>query len=176
MRPLFIIGYMASGKTTFGRALAKSTNREFIDLDFYIEQRFRLSIADIFTQRGESGFRDIEQRMLREVGEFEDVVIACGGGTPCFFDNIDYMLRRGNVVLLDTSVDRITQRLIINSNRRPLMRGKTSDEIRKAVEEGLAARDSIYSKAQILFCGEELENRRQIDRSVSLFLTQNPDI
>lgn len=169
---LFIIGYMACGKTTFGRALAKHTGREFIDLDFYIEQRFRKSINEIFAEKGEEGFRNIEASMLREAGEFEDVIISCGGGTPCFHDNMDYMLSRGDVVWLKASPERITQRLIRNSAKRPLMRGKSPEEIRRAVDAGLEARDMHYNRANIHYSGENLEDRRQISESIAAFLRQ----
>lgn len=168
--PIFIIGYMACGKTTFGRALAKKLNREFIDLDFYIEQRFRKRIPEIFAERGEDGFRRIERNMLQEAGEFENVVISCGGGTPCFFDNMDYMLERGTTVWLQASEQRITERLLINSTNRPLMKGKSKEEIEKAVAEGLMARTPHYSRAGIHFSGEYLEDRRQIDTTIERFV------
>lgn len=168
--PIFIIGYMACGKTTFGRALAKKLNREFIDLDFYIEQRFRKRIPEIFGERGEDGFRRIERNMLQEAGEFENVVISCGGGTPCFFDNMDYMLERGTTVWLQASEQRITERLLINSTNRPLMKGKSKEEIEKAVAEGLMARTPHYSRAGIHFSGEYLEDRRQIDTTIERFV------
>lgn len=171
---MFLIGYMACGKTTFGRALARRLGMDFIDLDFYIEQRFRKSIAQIFAEKGEEEFRKMESAMLREVGEFENVIISCGGGTPCFHDNIDYMLGRGDVVWLQASVDRIVERLIINSSRRPLMKGKSPDELREAVEAGLAARDKYYSRANIHFQSDQLEDRRQIDTTISAFLTAYP--
>lgn len=167
---MFIIGYMASGKTTFGRALARRTGMQFIDLDFYIEQRFRKSITEIFSEKGEDEFRRIEAAMLRETGEFEGVIISCGGGTPCFHNNMDYMLSRGDVVWLEASPGRITERLVLNSSHRPLMSGKTPEEIRITVEEGLTKRAPFYSKANIHFNGEQLEDRRQIDLTVNTFL------
>lgn len=173
-KPLFIIGYMASGKTTFGRALARETGKDFIDLDFYIEQRFRKTIPQIFEERGEEGFRKVESSMLHEVGEFDDVIISCGGGTPCFFDNMAYMLERGDVVFLEASVERITERLVINNARRPLMKGKSREEIAATVTAGLAARDQWYSQANIRFCGEHLEDKRQISTSVTRFLDTHP--
>ena len=133
--PVFIIGYMACGKTTFGRALARTMGRDFIDLDFYIEQRFRLSIRDIFAQRGEVEFRRMEAAMLREVGEFSNVVVACGGGTPCHAGNMDYMLGRGLTVWLQASEERTVARLMANNARRPLMAGKSEEEIRVAVRD-----------------------------------------
>lgn len=175
MRPIFIIGYMASGKTTFGRALARELNREFIDLDFYIEQRFRKSVKEIFAEIGEEGFRGIEREMLREAGEFDNVVISCGGGTPCFFDNMDYMLERGATVRLATPASRITERLVRNNAKRPLMAGKSREEIARSVEEGLAAREPFYSRARISFCGSKLEDKSQIARTVREFLESHPE-
>ena len=171
---IFLIGYMACGKTTFGRALARRLGKQFIDLDFYIEQRFRKSIAQIFSEKGEEEFRRMESAMLREVGEFENVIVSCGGGTPCFHDNIDYMLGRGDVVWLQASVDRIVERLIINSSRRPLMKGKSPEELREAVIAGLAGREKFYSRANIHFPSDQLEDRRQIDTTVAAFLATHP--
>ena len=85
---IFLIGYMGTGKTTAGREIAKVLNLTFYDLDHYIEARFQKTISQIFEQEGEDKFREIESSMLKEVGEFENVVIATGGGTPCFFDNM----------------------------------------------------------------------------------------
>lgn len=174
MTPIFLIGYMACGKTTFGRALAKATGCEFIDLDFYIEQRFRRSIREIFTTEGEDAFRKKESAMLHEVAEFENVIVACGGGTPCFSDNMEYMLQRGEVIWLEASPERITQRLVINSSRRPLMAGKSPAEIETSVVEGLKARTPYYSRANMRFCGENLEDRRQIDNTITKFLKMHP--
>lgn len=174
--PVFIIGYMASGKTTFGRALAKATGRDFIDLDFYIEQRFRKPISRIFADEGEARFREMEKAMLQEAGQFENTVIACGGGTPCFFDNIDFMLQAGTVVFLEASVDRMVQRIIVNNSRRPLMAGKAPDEIRQAVVDGLSVRNPFYLRANIRFNGDNLEDRHQIHTSISEFLNAFPDL
>ena len=171
-KPIFLIGYMACGKTTFGRALARKLGMDFIDLDFYIEQRFRKSIPDIFAAEGEDAFRRKEQSMLKEAGEFDDVVIACGGGTPCFFDNIDYMLERGTVIWIEATPERLLERLLLKPTKRPLIKDKTPDEIRTVIEEGLKVREPYYSRAHIRFSGEQLENRRQIDATVARFLSQ----
>lgn len=98
MKRIFLMGYMGSGKTTLGRAFARAEGLEFIDLDWYIEERLHKSISELFAERGEEGFRNLERKMLHEAGEFEDVVIACGGGTPCFFDNMEYMNRQGTTI------------------------------------------------------------------------------
>ena len=107
MKRIFLIGYMGAGKTTVGKALAKSMDLSFIDLDVYIENRFRKQISSIFAEKGEDGFRKIEQNMLHEVSDFEDCVISTGGGTPCFFDNMEYMKQHGTTVYLQVSVDEL---------------------------------------------------------------------
>ena len=89
MQRIIIIGYMGAGKTTVGKALAKALGLDFYDLDWYIESRMHKTVKQIFDEQGEEGFRRIEHNMLHEVAEFEDVIISCGGGTPCFFDNMD---------------------------------------------------------------------------------------
>lgn len=170
MTPIFILGYMASGKTTFGRALAKALGREFIDLDFFIEQRFHTTIRRIFEEEGEEAFRRKEAAMIREAGEFYNVVVACGGGTPCFHDNLPYMKSRGLTVLMDTSPERIVKRLTLNNARRPLMAGKSEKEMAEAVKAGLRERNQFYRGAEIAFSGEYLEDRRQIDRAVADFI------
>lgn len=112
MRPIFLIGFMGCGKSTLGRALSKQTGIELIDLDHYIERRFHRSITDIFAIEGETRFRDLERRMLEETGEFENVVIACGGGTPCFGNNMEFMNSHGTTVYLEASEERLLDRLI----------------------------------------------------------------
>ena len=94
---------MGSGKTTLGKAYSQACGLEFIDLDWYVEGRMHKTINELFAEKGEQGFREIERAMLHEVGEFENVVIACGGGTPCFFDNMPYMNSVGTTVFLDVN-------------------------------------------------------------------------
>ena len=79
---IFLTGYMGAGKTTLGKAFARKLNIPFIDLDWYIEERFHKTVGELFTERGEAGFREIERNMLHEVAEFENVVISTGGGAP----------------------------------------------------------------------------------------------
>lgn len=172
--PVFLTGYMASGKTTFGRALANRLGRQFIDLDFYIEQRFRMTVSDIFAHEGEEEFRRKEAAMLREVGEMYNVVVSCGGGTPCFHDNLGYMNGRGLTVNMAVSPECILRRLMLNNSRRPLMAGKSEEEMRSAIDKGLKARSRFYDAAKIQFGGEELESRHEIDRSVERFLSRFP--
>ena len=172
MTRIFLIGYMGAGKTTLGRALAKELKIEFIDLDNYIEERLCKSISQIFAEKGEEGFREIERRMLHEAGEFENVVISTGGGTPCFFDNIEYMNRQGATVFLDVPVERLFIRLSIARKKRPLIIGKSDEELRCFIAEQLAKRLPHYSKAKQKFTADRLEDVKQIEASVKEFLQQ----
>ena len=103
MKAIILIGYMCVGKTTIGKELAKRRGQMFYDLDWYIEERFRKRVPQIFAEEGEEAFRKKERNMLHEVAEFENVVVSCGGGTPCFFDNIDYMNQAAEVIYLKAS-------------------------------------------------------------------------
>src|SRR5690554_4257405 len=99
MERIFIIGYMGSGKTTVGKKLAKSLSLSFIDLDAFIESKYRKTIAEIFAEKGEDGFRKIESKALSEVALIEDVVISTGGGAPCFYNNMELMNKTGTTVI-----------------------------------------------------------------------------
>lgn len=138
---------MCVGKTTIGKALAKELGCTLYDLDWYIEERFHTKVSRIFAQEGEARFRDLERRMLHEVAEFENVVVACGGGTPCFFDNIDYMNRTGHTFYLKASVDTILQHLAVSRGERPLLKGKSPQELRRFVTEQLDRREPFYRRA-----------------------------
>lgn len=176
MKPIFLIGYMGSGKTTLGKALAARTGMEFIDLDHYIEARFHANVRDIFATRGEEGFRDIERRMLDEVSGFEDVIVACGGGTPCFFDNMEVMNRRGTTVLLDASIDTLHRRLLHGRAARPLIAGLSDGELREFIISALAARMPHYGRASVRFASDLLEDRGQIDATVERFVAMLPNV
>ena len=166
MTRIFLIGYMGAGKTTLGKAFARAMGLTFIDLDWYIEERFHKTIRELFTERGQDAFRDLERRMLHEVGEFEDVVISVGGGTPCFFDNVDYMNSVGETVFLDVDIRVLFRRLKIAKHQRPLLDGKSDEELMQFIQEALQNRLPFYTRAKHTFNGEKLEDRRQIQQSV----------
>ncbi len=172
MKPIFLIGYMGCGKTTLGRAVGRRTGINFIDLDIYIENRFHASVNDLFAARGEEGFRKVERAMLEEVSAFEDTLIACGGGTPCFFNNMELMNDCGVTVWLNTPSQRIIDRLKRNRSRRPLLAGKTDEELSEFVTSSMLVREPFYSRASARFNGEELEDADQISRSVQMFISE----
>jgi shikimate kinase len=163
---IFLTGYMGAGKTTLGKAFARDLNISFIDLDWYIEERFHKTVKELFVEKGETGFRELERNMLREVGEIEDVVISTGGGAPCFFDNMAYMNEQGITVFLNATPDVLYRRLSAATQSRPILQGKTAQELYDFIVEKLAERMHYYSMAQYTFNANELEKRRQIDDSV----------
>ncbi len=163
---------MCVGKTTVGKALAKALGLTFYDLDWYIEERFHTKVSRIFAEEGEVRFRDLERRMLHEVAEFENVVVACGGGTPCHFDNIDYMNRTGNTFYLKASVETVLQHLSMSRGERPLLKGKSPAELRTFVEEQLAEREPYYEKAHNVIDVNVLDSFEKIGLVVNEILTK----
>jgi len=162
MKRIILIGYMGAGKTTVGRALAKELSLQFYDLDWYIENRRRKKVPQIFQELGEDGFRQIERNMLHEVAEFEDVVISCGGGTPCFFDNIDYMNQQGQVVYLRCAPEVLHGHLLMGKTERPLLKGKSSDELIAFIREQLSTREQYYNKARYQLDVSLMDNYEKI--------------
>ena len=153
---------MGSGKTTVGRALAKEIGMPFYDLDWYIESRMRKKISQIFAERGEEGFRKIECNMLHEVAEFEDVVISCGGGTPCFFDNIDYLNQQAQVVYLRCEPEVLHKHLLMGKGDRPLLKGKAPDELITFIRQQLESREPYYNKARYTLDVSLMDNTEKI--------------
>lgn len=145
----FIVGYMASGKSTYGKELAEDKGLPFWDLDECIEQREGRSISEIFEKEGEDYFRRREREVLHELcNEEDEFVLATGGGTPCFFDNMDYMNQEGITVFLNTSLLVIVGRLKRQRENRPLLAMYTDGELELFVREHLESRLPFYLKAK----------------------------
>ena len=162
----FLTGYMGACKTTLGKAFARKLNLPFVDLDWYMEERFHKTVGELFVERGEAGFRELEKNMLHEVGAFEDVVSSTGGGAPCFFDNMDFMNRNGKTVFLNVHPDVLFRRLRVAKQQRPILQGKQDDELKEFIIRALEKRTPFYSQAQYVFNADELEDRSQIEKSV----------
>lgn len=157
---------MGAGKTTVGKALAKETGLQFYDLDWYIEGRMHKTVPQLFAERGEDGFRQVERTMLHEAAEFEDVILSCGGGTPCFFDNMEYMNAQGDTVYLKASPEVLCAHLRMGKTRRPLLEGKTPEELLGFVTEQLARREQYYLAARHVLDVDLLDNYEKIKVSV----------
>ena len=151
---IFLTGYMGAGKTTLGKAFARKMNVPFVDLDWYIEERFHKTVGELFTERGETGFRELERNMLHEVG------------APCFFDNMEFMNRVGKTVFLDVHPDVLFRRLRIAKQQRPILQGKEDDELKAFIIRALEQRAPFYTQAQYIFNADELEDRWQIETAV----------
>lgn len=172
MKAIFLIGYMGSGKSTLGKALAQRCEVEFIDLDDYIEARAGKKIREIFADDGEAAFRDLERRMLVEVSEKDNVLVACGGGTPCFGDNMALMNSRGTTILLQTSHERLLERLKRGRHKRPLIASLSDDELDLFIREQLAKRMPYYSKSAEVFDSTLLEDENQIEGKCEAFISR----
>lgn len=169
MRPVFLIGFMGCGKSTLGRALSERSALGFIDLDSLIEERCGMSVSRIFALHGEARFRAIERQALADVAATENVVVACGGGTPCFFDNMSLMTRSGLTVWLEASHLTLMRRLRAAAAERPLIAGKNDAELSEFIAGSLRKRAPHYSQAAARFPSDRLETLSQIDESVRLF-------
>ncbi|MBC5994865.1 shikimate kinase [Pontibacter cellulosilyticus] len=147
---VFLVGMMGSGKSTLGRQLAQMLGYTFIDLDEYIEQREQKTIPAIFADQGENTFRQKERDALQAVvQEYADAVVATGGGTPCFFDNINFMNQQGKTVFLAVPPEAIVRRLTVTDlNTRPLLAGKSEAEITSFMVKTLAHRVWFYQQAK----------------------------
>ena len=169
---LFLIGYMGAGKTTLGKRLAKRLGWQFVDVDRFIENRYHKPVADLFAERGEMFFREIERKALQEVAHFEYTVISTGGGAPCFFDNLDIMNQSGITVYLKVSADELMQRLTAGKQQRPLVMGKSPDELRGFIADSLVQREAWYMRAAVIFPAEIMRTRRGVDKMVDDLLQQ----
>ena len=153
---IFLIGFMGSGKSTMGRALASELDLTFIDLDSFLEEKYFKTIPQIFAEEGEESFRRKERKVLEEVCSFDNVILATGGGAPCFFDNMELMNKSGFCVFLDVDVTSLVNRLIHAKTERPLIKGKSPEELHEFIEGLLAKRRPFYEKARYILTGSEI--------------------
>ena len=131
MSKIFLTGYMGSGKSSTGKLLASQLDYNFIDLDKFIEKEYKMTIPEIFSSKGEKEFRAMEHNCLKKVVEKENTVVACGGGTPCYYGNMELMNNNGTTVYLKMSVDTLVNRLLHAKDKRPLILNKTEKELKE---------------------------------------------
>ncbi len=163
MRIAFV-GFMGAGKTSYGKKIAQLLNLDFIDLDTYIEQKHKSSISYIFELVGQDGFRKIENKILQEVLEKDNYVLSVGGGTPCFFDNMELLNDKTTTVFLKVSAEKLAERLKNRRGRRPLLQGLSDDEFKLFVQSELIQRNKFYNKANIIIEAENINPQFIIEK------------
>lgn len=148
---------MGSGKTHWGKLLSAKLQLPFRDLDTLIVEKEGQSVADIFAEKGEEYFRYLEKEMLEEqIGKESNFILSCGGGTPCFFNNIEFMLKSGKVVWLNTSVEVLKDRLLKERKSRPLISEVTDEELKRFIIRKLSERKMYYEQADLMVNEESI--------------------
>jgi shikimate kinase len=154
---VYIIGFMGSGKTTAGKKLASLLDWSFIDLDKRIEEHSGKTIPEIFSQYGENYFREVESEVLKSLESQKNTIISTGGGTPCFGDNMDYMIKTGLTLYLKLTPGQLRSRLSEATIERPLIKDLNNDELLGFIEEKLIFREKWYSRAEMIVDGFNLD-------------------
>jgi shikimate kinase len=138
-----------SGKSTWGKRLANVLNCNFVDLDSMIEEQYGTSIEQIFNERGEDYFRELEKDLLYKTAIFNNTIIACGGGTPCFYDNINWINLHGKSIYFKANIALLLDRIEGSKNQRPLFLGMSREEMREKIENLLLLREPYYLQSKI---------------------------
>jgi len=146
----FLMGFMGSGKTYWGTRWAKSSGLHFFDIDEMIERAEGKTASDIFAQQGEEYFRDLETEVLRSFEGQQNAIIATGGGTPCFNDNISWMNKQGTTIYLRSSPEKIFERLRREKQKRPLVKHLKDEELLFYITEKIKERDFFYNQTKII--------------------------
>ncbi len=169
---IYLLGFMGSGKTTFGKKLAASTQFSFIDTDAYFEKEYQITIEDFFKTHTENEFRQLETKLLKQTKNFNNVIIALGGGTPCFYDNMDWLLEHGICVYLKLSATALKNRLMKSKKKRPLLNDISEDELLKNIKEIVEKREIFYQRAHIVIDANNIKNS-SIKETFSLILNKD---
>lgn len=154
---VFLIGFMGSGKTHWGKQLALELDMPFFDLDTLIAESEKKTISEVFAEKGEEYFRYKEKETLEALVWREDqFILSCGGGTPCFFNNIDFMKKNGKVVWLNTSIDILKERLLVERMMRPLIREIGDLQLKSYIIRKLGERKIYYEQADLMVHEESI--------------------
>ncbi len=156
---IYLVGFMACGKSSVGERLAERLGYKLLDLDTCIEDAAGMTIPEIFAKKDENTFRVIEREVLHATFDLDNVVIATGGGAPCFFDNMEAINQHGYSFYLRKSVDFLVDKLLQAKIERPLVQGKSEQQLREYIEETLGARRDFYNKAQFVLDTSDLKKK-----------------
>ena len=157
MNRIYLVGYMGAGKTTAAKRLAHRLGWEVADTDALFEEKYRISIDDFFQKYDEPLYRKLESEILKSTESLDKVVISTGGGTACYFDNMDWMNQHGLTVFMRISPTAAVDRVLHSRHKRPLARGKTEAELMEFVSQHYAARMPFYERAQITVKSEDFD-------------------
>ena len=157
MNRIYIVGYMGAGKTTAARRLAQRLGWEVVDTDALFEEKYKISVRDFFTKYDEPLYRKLESEVLKETENIENVVVSTGGGTACYFDNMDWMNQHGLTVFLRISPQAAVDRVLHSRHKRPLVDGKSEQELTDFVSLHYASRLPFYEQAKITVKAEDLD-------------------
>jgi len=146
---IFLIGFMGSGKSHWGKIWAEEKGMDFFDLDQLLEIQEGKSILELFENSGEEGFREMEAQLLRRLPLASAAMVACGGGTPCYHHNMEWMNAHGTTVYLMSTADELRERLIKQTDDRPLLRGLNADQLLGYIVEKLEERLPYYLNARL---------------------------
>jgi shikimate kinase len=161
---IFLIGFMGCGKTHWGKQLSEKLQIPFFDLDEKIEEQEGKTITEIFAEEGEEYFRLLEKDVLHLLTEnHETFVMATGGGTPCFYNTIDYLNAKGTTVWINCSVDCLFQRLKKEKEQRPLIRSITDAELKSYIIKKYSTRKIYYRKAKLIITEDDVSLDKLVD-------------
>lgn len=155
---VFLLGFMGTGKTYWGRLWATQQNLRFFDLDSQIEKHAGLTIPQIFEQFGETHFRQEERERLRSFESEDDLILSTGGGTPCFYDNMKWMNENGLTIYLDTPLPVLKNRLIKEKMHRPLIQKLDEQDIEDFIQNSIKKREVYYRQAHIILSTESISD------------------
>lgn len=157
MNRIYIVGYMGAGKTTAAKRLARRLGWDVADTDALFEEKYRISVDDFFQKYDEPLYRKLESEILKSTGDSDHIVISTGGGTACYFDNMEWMNQHGLTVFMQISPKAAVDRVLHSRHKRPLARGKSEEELLKFVSRHYASRMPFYAQAKITVKSEDFD-------------------
>ncbi|MEO8862119.1 MAG: shikimate kinase [Ginsengibacter sp.] len=168
---IFIIGFMGSGKTHWGRIWAAKEKMSFFDLDSEVEHAFKMSVSAIFEEKGEEKFRELERYHLRKFVSKKNFILATGGGTPCFDENLEWMKLHGKVFYLKAEPELILEKVLNELEKRPLLKDVNPSELLFFIQKKLAEREPIYSQATVILEASQLN-----ENSLAPYINEREEI
>jgi shikimate kinase len=154
---IFLVGYMGCGKSRWGKMIASHYGLQFIDLDTHIEEREEMTIPEIFAKHKEEGFREREHEALKSITDIDNVIVATGGGVPCFNNNMQEMNRLGETIYIEGTPELLRDRITSSKTERPLVKNLSQDELLAYIQNHLESRKLFYEQANYKIVSGDLE-------------------